>query len=143
MKTKIISMVMLLAASWGGTVQAVTCGNNSQSGSAPPCSPGTPPPCPPPSSCAGQSVATYTGNERRGARDLEVWGSVGEEPLAWTRYYNSRFVRSNNIFGNNQVWRHGYEWEISVGFDANGPLTINVSLSRWGLQSVYPRGHER
>ena len=97
---------------------APACGNNSQGGTAP---------CPTcPAGNTQHAIHVYTGNERREIKDLEVWGSVGEEPLTWTRYYNSRFVNSTNHFGSNQTWRHGYEWEISVTSGSNGPASVSL-----------------
>ena len=120
------ALALFLAAALCGSVQATTCANNSQLGPAPLCP------------RAGNSVTPYTGNERHEVEDLKVWGSVGEQPLAWTRYYNSRAVFSNNIFGNNQTWRHGYEWETSVAYDANGPYTIQLYYPN-GVQNRFTR----
>jgi RHS repeat-associated protein len=132
MKTAI---AIFFAAALCCSVHATTCGNNSQGGGAPPCPVGgdsggkkkcNDPDGPGSDPCTGSSVTPYTGNERHVVEDLKVWGSIGEQPLVWTRYYNSRAVISNNIFGNNQTWRHGYEWETSVAYDANGPYTIQL-----------------
>ena len=123
MKTAI---AIFFAAALCCSVHATTCGNNSQGGGAPPCPVGgdsggkkkcNDPDGPGSDPCTGSSVTPYTGNERHVVEDLKVWGSIGEQPLVWARYYNSRAVISNNIFGNNQTWRHGYEWETSVAYE--------------------------
>jgi len=129
------TIAIFLAAALCASAHATTCGNNSQGGGAPPCPMGggggggdrcNKPDDSGADPCTNTSVTPYTGNERHVVEDLKVWGSVGERPLVWTRYYNSRAVISNNIFGNNQTWRHGYEWETSVAYDANGPYTIQL-----------------
>lgn len=55
-------------------------------------------------------VIPYTGNEFKEIQDLQIWGSVGDEAMLWTRYANSRAVSGANLFGMGHYWRHGYQW---------------------------------
>lgn len=79
------------------------------------------------SPCGGKNVFfPYTGNVHREIRDLEVWGTTGEMPLTWTRYFNSR--------NGWQIWTHSYQYSMSdAGFDDQGRAQLRVS---------YPEGDE-
>lgn len=46
-------------------------------------------PCPP-EIPTGDPFNPFTGNEHRVVADLQMWGAVGEIPMIWRRYYNSR-----------------------------------------------------
>ncbi|MEO6729773.1 MAG: RHS repeat-associated core domain-containing protein [Ferruginibacter sp.] len=54
----------------------------------------------------------YTGNLHHEVRDLEVWGGVGEIPLVWRRYYNSR---------ESQGW-WGFSFQYTMINDGNNSL---------------------
>src|SRR3954469_11486180 len=53
----------------------------------------------------GDPFNPYTGNEHRAVRDLQVWGSVGQIPLEWTRYYNSR--------GMFVIWTYSFQFVMA------------------------------
>ena len=58
-------------------------------------------------------INTYTGDEMREICDLQVWGSVGEQPMTFTRYAHTRFSSSNQKpFGIGHNWRHNYLWQL-------------------------------
>src|SRR5688572_13163538 len=54
------------------------------------------------------SFDPYSGNVYREVQDLEVWGGVGEMPLVWKRYGNSRFGFFNNPYGNAHFWTSSF-----------------------------------
>jgi YD repeat-containing protein len=60
----------------------------------------------------GGSYDPYTGNAMRVITDIVVAGSVGAQPLALTRTYNSRYANAWVAFGFGQAgsWRHNYSW---------------------------------
>lgn len=61
------------------------------------------------------------GNVLRPIRDLEIWGGVGEEPLAWMRYGNSQSGSYERNFGFGHNWTHTYQYDITdPGDDING-----------------------
>ena len=69
----------------------------------------------------GNNFRAFTGNAQRTMLDLQVWGGVGEHPLAFRRIYNTRVSGGSFRFGRNG-WRHGYEWDM--GYDWYGRLQI-------------------
>ncbi len=50
----------------------------------------------------------YTGNVSREIHDLKVWGSVGEMPLEWVRYANSRVGIYPHLYGEAHNWNSSY-----------------------------------
>ncbi len=59
------------------------------------------------------NIRADSGNYRREVLDLEVWGGVGEQPLVWKRYFNSRPGGLAEFFGGAASWRHSYHWSVS------------------------------
>ncbi|HEX5154387.1 MAG TPA: RHS repeat-associated core domain-containing protein [Parafilimonas sp.] len=61
---------------------------------------------------AGYTFNPYTGNVHRAITDLEVWGSTGDEPLAWKRYSNSRSGHYTSAYGNAHNWNSSYQFSM-------------------------------
>lgn len=58
-------------------------------------------------------INPYTGNATRTVADLAV-PSVGEIPLQWMRYNNTRVTAVNSYsMGSEGNWRHSYQWDFS------------------------------
>ena len=61
-------------------------------------------------------IDVCTGNAHRELRDLEIWGGVGDHPLVFIRYHNSRLPENgqvvNSQFGTAGQWRHAYQWDL-------------------------------
>lgn len=77
-------------------------------------------------SCPKPPVAfnPYSGNVHREVTDLQVWGSVGEVPLQWKRYYNSREMAG---------WTYSFQYLMAdAGADARGNARIDISLPQGG-----------
>jgi RHS repeat-associated protein len=93
------------------------------------------PPCPPDKCCPKSAPSdgvnifnTYNSNVTRSVTDLVVWGSVGDNPLAFTRFASSRLVSDVKWFGQSQNWRHSYQYDL-------------VKLSDGRLRLYYPDGN--
>ncbi|MEO7101165.1 MAG: RHS repeat-associated core domain-containing protein [Luteolibacter sp.] len=67
----------------------------------------------------------YTGNATRIVTDLSV-PTVGEVPLVWRRYNNTRVTPGSQDMGSEGNWRHGYQWDFSYT-----PANIFVERSVW------------
>src|SRR5205085_9068325 len=62
---------------------------------------------------SGDPFNPYTGDEHRAIRDLQVWGGVGQIPLEWMRYYNSR--------GMFVIWTYSFQYVmVDAGVNAQG-----------------------
>ena len=113
--------VLLLFTFWGLQPCAHAqsdrpCGNSHPGGpSTPPCE-DCPELCPSGTTAMGgiARFEPYSGNVHEEIRDLPVWGSVGEEPLAWRRYFNSRYSYGSRRFGDGGNWRYAYQWEVAA-----------------------------
>jgi hypothetical protein len=74
---------------------------------------------PPPNDCNGTNFfSAYSGNAHRHVVDLRVFGSVGEMPLHFARYSNTRLApqaSSQGRFGREGVWTHNYQWHMRSG----------------------------
>ncbi len=84
-----------------------------------------PPVCAPP--IAGTNLfEPYTGNAHRAIPDLEVWGGVGEIPLVWMRYGNSRLGRYVYNYGDAHNWNSSFNYNMSdLGLsDQNQPQIL-------------------
>jgi hypothetical protein len=81
----------------------------------------------------GLPLNPYTGNATRIVSDLSV-PSVGEIPLAWTRYNNTRVTPSGVTvtLGSEGNWRHSYQWDFSY---TAGNVTVERSV--WGPPEIY------
>jgi len=55
----------------------------------------------------------YTTNVRRSLIDILIGGSVGTQPLALVRTYNSRNPNTNSYSFGWGGWRHNYEWGVA------------------------------
>ena len=67
----------------------------------------------------------YTGNATRTVTDISVAG-VGEVPLVWRRYNNTRVTPGSQQMGSEGNWRHSYQWDFSYT-----PANIFVERSPW------------
>src|SRR3954470_1475251 len=73
----------------------------------------------------GDPFNPYTGNEHRAVRDLEVWGTVGEVPLEWMRYYNSR--------GMFVIWTYSFQYQMAdAGVNEQGAPRLTISYPEGG-----------
>lgn len=100
---------------------APICGNGAPSPTGPPCNaPGGK--CPDENAhCEGKNkFSSFTGNAYRPVLDFKVDGSVGDLPLVWRRYGNSRFINGAENFGQAQNWTHEYDWNLRSGSAVNG-----------------------
>lgn len=95
-------------------------------------------------------INPYTGNATRTVADLAV-PSVGETPLQWVRYNNTRVTAVNSYsMGSEGNWRHSYQWDFSytaadifVERSPFAPPSFYVSWPSDGKGSitiVYPDG---
>lgn len=66
--------------------------------------------CPPCSKT--ERVDPYTGNDHRMVKDLEVWRGLGQTPLAWMRYANSRTGTYVSNYGNAHNWTSSYQYDM-------------------------------
>lgn len=83
--------------------------------------------------CTGDPFNPYTGNESRDIRDLEVWGGVGEVPLVWIRYGNSRTGNHRYFFGEAYNWNGSFMYAMSDdGFSDNGQPQITINFPEGG-----------
>lgn len=102
--SKLIIILVLLYTNISVYAQGATpCGNNHKRGRDPE-----------PNTCkkAGDPFDPYTGNEHREVKDLEIWGGVGEMPLVWTRYGNSRVGNFKLTFGAAHYWNHNFQYSM-------------------------------
>jgi RHS repeat-associated protein len=61
----------------------------------------------------GGSYDPYTANATRSITDLDVAGTVGAYPLAFTRTMNSRYLVGGKLeFGPAGTWSHNFQWSI-------------------------------
>lgn len=105
------------------------CGNNASHGTdKPPCDT-----CPKDPK-SGDPFNPYTGNEYRKVRDLEVWGSVGEIPLVWMRYSNSRFGSYYKyIYGDGSNWNSSFSYNMSdAGLNEQGRPQVFIHYPEGG-----------
>lgn len=113
-----VFIVVLMFFSCLNAFSQTGCGNNQNGGT-------TPPPPPNPPSGPPDPINAFTADEYRVIRDLQVWGSVGQAPLEWTRYAHSRVTPGQEWFGDGHHWRHSYQWEMA---DWGGtPAQINLN----------------
>jgi RHS repeat-associated protein len=89
------------------------------------------------SSCDTNSINSYNGNAHRMITDLSIAGSVGNFPLKFTRFSNTRLSSRNlakGAFGVESPWSHNFEWLMrdNGGTPAQPIITI-----------TYPEGRER
>jgi RHS repeat-associated protein len=69
----------------------------------------------------------FTGNQYREVMDLEVWGSVGDRPLVWMRYGNSRFGFAKNPYGSAHFWTSSYIYSMTdKGLSQNGQPRLEI-----------------
>src|SRR5437879_5982140 len=61
----------------------------------------------------GCSYDPYTGNAVRSVTDIVVTGSVGANPLAFTRTSTSRGADYAFDFGFAGSWQHSYSWVLT------------------------------
>lgn len=133
-----VLMTMLLLSTAGNYSQA-QCGNNGSHGT----SGGNSCPYPP----TGDPFNPYTGNEHREVVDLEVWGAVGQIPLTWKRYYNSReftgWTYSFNFLMADQGPDGSGQPQLSVWMPEGGRLTFARSAGNPNLWLGVPGVSER
>ncbi len=82
--------------------------------------------------------STYTGNAHRSVVDLQVFGSVGQLPLQFIRYSNTRAVPQNvgnAVFGRESVWTHNFQWFMREA----GP---DPGTSKPRLRVTFPDGSD-
>ncbi|HEX5153589.1 MAG TPA: RHS repeat-associated core domain-containing protein [Parafilimonas sp.] len=106
-----------------------SCGSNDDGGTDDPpddsCDDGPPPP--------GDPFRPYTGNESRSVLDLQVWGSVGQVPLTWIRYGNSRHGNFKPYFGDAFGWNFSFNYNMhNNGVDGLGRKQIQVHFPEGG-----------
>lgn len=122
MKT-ILYYFFLLAFIWLAFPNSIfaQCGNNNENG----------PDC---DGCEGSNpINPYTGNVRRIVNDLEVWGVVGEIPLTWIRYGNSRGGDYTDNFGEGHHWNASFFYTMTdAGYDSLGRALINIHYPEGG-----------
>jgi len=76
----------------------------------------------------------YTANASRTVQDLVVWNSVGEEPLEFKRYHNTRFTATNRtVFGTGGNWSHNYLWTMT-----QSGTTITLSYPNGTVNTFTP-----
>jgi hypothetical protein len=89
------------------------------------------------SSCDTNSINSYNGNAHRKITDLAIAGSVGNIPLRFTRFSNTRLSTrnlGNGAFGKESPWSHNFEWLMrDNGGTASRPI----------ITITYPEGKER
>jgi hypothetical protein len=88
------------------------------------------------SSCDTNSIRSYNGNAHREITDLEIAGSVGNQPLAFKRYSNTRLSGRNlahSAFGSESSWSHNFEWVVR---DDGGTTDRPI------IKITYPKGDE-
>lgn len=93
------------------------CGNDHPDGTSfrPPCWP----------KCGTNLFTPYTGNVHREIWDLQIWGGVGDMPLIWKRYYNSR-----DGWG---IWNHAFDYFMSDrGVNSQGQAMMNITFPEGG-----------
>ena len=117
---KTIKNLTVLAAViiWAGLQAAAGTDTQSGCGNANPTSPTGPPP---PNICPPDGINPFnvlSDDVQRTVRDLEVWGGVGQHQLAWERLGHSRLNGGPTWFGDGHVWRHSYQWEMTVSGSA-------------------------
>lgn len=83
---------------------------------------------------SGDPFDPYTGNEHREVRDLEVWGTVGEIPLVWMRYSNSRYGSFYKyIYGDGSNWNSSFNYNMSdAGLNAQGRPQVFIHYPEGG-----------
>ena len=67
------------------------------------------------SSESGGALYSYSGNAQRMINDLQIDGSPGSRPLAFTRFSMTRLSNRNlagAAFGREASWNHSYEWNM-------------------------------
>jgi RHS repeat-associated protein len=78
--------------------------------------------CPDPPT--GDPFNPYTGNEHREVIDLEIWGSTGDIPMVWRRYYNSRDFTG---------WTYSFNYLMAdAGTNAFGQPQLSIKLPEGG-----------
>lgn len=70
-------------------------------------------------------INPYTGNATRTVADLAV-PAVGEIPLQWVRYNNTRVTGGSMSLGTEGNWRHSYQWDF-----AYTPAIVSVFIDPW------------
>jgi RHS repeat-associated protein len=89
------------------------------------------------SACASTNINSYNGNAHRKINDLKISGSVGKQPLSFTRFSNTRLSSRNlatGAFGAESPWSHNFEWLMR---DNGGAPTRPI------ITITYPDGKER
>jgi len=95
----------------------------------------------PPSTAGANPFHVYTGNVTRSSLDLEVWGSVGENKLAWKRQNNSRMGSlRQNVFGQGANWRHPYQWAVADAGGSVGARRIQIDEPLGGSYTFLEQG---
>lgn len=112
-----------------GSPSQPPCGGGSSGGGSSPCQ--NEDSSPPPSDCNSTNVfSAYSGNSHRRIVDLSVFGSVGQMPLQFMRYSNTRQApqaSSQSRFGRESVWTHNYQWFMRDGGTfSNGQPSLRV-----------------
>jgi hypothetical protein len=77
----------------------------------------------------------YSGNAQRVVTDLQLFGSVGQAPLAFARYSNTRMSPqsvSQSRFGRESVWTHSYQWFMRQAADSNGQAAVRIAFPDGG-----------
>ncbi|MGB8194257.1 MAG: RHS repeat-associated core domain-containing protein [Chitinophagaceae bacterium] len=78
--------------------------------------------CPEPPT--GDPFNPFTGNEHREVHDIQLWGSVGDIPMIWKRYYNSREFR---------VWTYSFHYNMTdAGLNAQGQQQLSIYFPEGG-----------
>jgi len=89
------------------------------------------------SSCDTNTIYSYNGNAHRRITDLRIHGSVGNQPLHFTRFSNTRLSGRNlahGAFGYETPWSHNFQWLMR---DNGGAPTRPI------ITITYPNGKER
>lgn len=140
-----LALLMAMSQAFSGPAGSPCANDTPGSPSQPPCSGGSgggggsgkPCPCedssPPPSDCNSTNVfSAYSGNAHRDVLDISVFGSVGQMPLRFVRYSNTRLpaqASTQGRFGREGVWTHNYQWLMRDGGTAtSGQPTLRVCM---------------
>jgi RHS repeat-associated protein len=77
--------------------------------------------------------------------DLKLFGSIGNLPLNFTRYSNTRAVPQNaqGVFGRESVWTHSYQWLMRDGgiFPGQHPGILDLDPHRY-VRITLPDGSD-
>ncbi|MEJ7677486.1 MAG: DUF6531 domain-containing protein [Segetibacter sp.] len=94
-------------------------------------------PCKGADCASNNSFDPYTGNAHREVKDLEVWGAVGDVPLVWKRYYNSRGFYPYSAIG--QKWNYSFNFSMAY-INIDGKQYLKVYYPEGGNNTFYRPG---